>query len=129
MASINKPYRKTYRDYGLPSIKELLDFAFAQAPKLLPEAESGDLAHAQIIKAVLRKKNNYRLIRTPLKPVVVKKEGLKYISEKRTALRERYANFILPALMEPNEIWLARYDDGSFRRRFIKLFKGKKTCW
>ena len=42
-------------------------------------------------------------------------------------MRERYANFILPTLMEPNEIWFAAYEDGSFRRRFIKLFNGKKS--
>ena len=57
-------------------------------------------------------KNNYRIIRTPREPVIVSKELLKHISKKRVALRERYANFILPTLMEPNEIWLTKYDDG-----------------
>ena len=79
------------------------------------------------MKAVFGKKNDFRNIRTPLEPVVVSKRGLRYISGKRLATRERYANFILPTLTDPNEIWLARYDDGSFRRRFIKLFRGRKN--
>ena len=124
MITLNQP---KYRDYGLPSARELPDSAFAQAPKLLSKAESGDLAHTQIVKAVLGEENNYRIISTPREAVVVSKKLLKHISERRLALGERYANFILPTLMEPNEIWLTIYKDGSFRRRFIKLFKGKKS--
>ena len=93
----------------------------------MPKAGSSDLAYAQIAKVVLGEKNDFRNIRTPLEPVVVSKKGLKYISGKRLATRERYANFILPTLTAPNEIWLTRYDDGSFRHRFIKLFRGKKN--
>ena len=122
-----KPGQKNYKSHGLPSIKEFLDFASVEAPKLLPKAKSDDLALAQNIKAVLGEKNNYRLVHTPLKPVLITEKGLKQISEKRQAARERYANFILPTLMKPNEIWLTAYEDGSLRRRFIKLFKGKKS--
>ncbi len=93
----------------------------------MPKAKSSNLAYAQIVKAVFDEKNNFRYIRTPLEPVVVSKKGLKYISEKIPDARERYANFILPTLSAPNEIWLTRYDDGSFRRRFIKLYRGKKN--
>ena len=122
-----KPGQKNYKSYGLPSIKEFLDSASVEAPKLLLKAKSDDLALAQNIKAMLGEKNNYRLVHTPREPVLITKEGLKYISEKRGACRERYANFILPTLTNPNEIWLTAYEDGSFRRRFIKLFKGKKN--
>ena len=125
---IIKPNQLKYKDYGLLSVKELPDSSFANTPKILPKAKSGDLAYAQIIKIVLGERNSYRLIRTPQEPVVVIKKGLKHISEKQEAFRERYANFILPALMEPNEIWLTTYEKGGLRRRFIKLFKGKKTC-
>ena len=76
---------------------------------------------------MLGEENNSRYIRTPLEPVVVNEELLKHMSEKRPSVREKYANFILPALTDPNEIWLTRYKDGSFRRRFIKLFKGEKN--
>ena len=126
-ATIIELDQKEYGDYGLPGVKELPDSAFAEPPKILPKARSSDLAYAQIVKAVLGEKNNFRSICTPLEPVVVSKKGLRYISEKIPDARERYANFILPTLTDPNEIWLTRYDDGSFRRRFIKLFRGKKN--
>ena len=121
------PDRKTYRDYGLPSAKELPESAFAQTPKLFPKAESGALSQVQIVRVVLGEENNSCYIRTPLEPVVISKERLKHISEKRAAFRERYTSFIIPTLTNPNEIWLTRYKDGSFRRRFIKLFKGEKN--
>ena len=40
--------------------------------------------------------------------------------------RERYAQFVLPTLMTPDEVWATAYDDGTKRRRFIKLFTGGK---
>ncbi len=122
-----QPGQKKYSSYGLPSVKKLPDFAFAEAPKLLPRAESATLAHAQIAEVVLGKKNDFRNIQTPLEPVIISEEGLEYISGKRSDARERYANFILPTLANPSEIWLTEYTDGSFRRRFIKLFRGEKN--
>ena len=121
------PGQKKYKSYGLSSVKELPDSAFVEAPELLPKAESVDLAHARIIRAVLGEKNEFRYIQTPLEPVVVNKEGLRYIAKERPDTREVYANFIIPTLTDPNEVWLTEYDDGSFRRRFIKLFRGKRN--
>ncbi len=46
--------------------------------------------------------------------------------EKRLDARERYAPFVLPTLMTPDEVWATAYDDGTKRRRFIKLFTGGK---
>ena len=40
--------------------------------------------------------------------------------------RERYAQFVLPTLMSPDEVWSTAYDDGTRRRRFIKLFATAK---
>ena len=40
--------------------------------------------------------------------------------------RERYAQFVLPTLMTPDEVWATAYDDGTRRRRFIKLFATAK---
>ena len=123
---ISEPNQKTHRDYGLPKIEALPDSSFAEPPKLLPKAESGNLAQAQVIRAIPYEGNNSSyIVCTPLGKVVIKKELLKHVSENRLALREQYANFILPVLTNPNEIWLTEYSDG-FRYRFIKLFKGKR---
>jgi hypothetical protein len=40
--------------------------------------------------------------------------------------RERYANFVLPTLQTPDEVWKVAYDDDTTRRRYIKLFAGSK---
>jgi hypothetical protein len=46
---------------------------------------------------------------------------------KEADARERYANFILPTLKQPYEVYLTKYSDGSIRRRYIGLFIGKKN--
>jgi hypothetical protein len=51
---------------------------------------------------------------------------LEHVVEKRADARERYANFILPTLMAPDEVWETAYDDNTTRRRFIKLFSDSK---
>jgi len=110
----------------LPSVRELSNSSYADAPKLLPKQESIKRAKAQVVETILGKNNSNRSIQTPLEPVIIQKDLLLHIIKKRSAARERYANFIIPSLADPNEIWLTSYDDG-FRRRFIKLFKGKKN--
>ena len=52
---------------------------------------------------------NVRFVETPLGRVVIKKDLLTHVVEKRDQMRERYSNFILPTLENPNEVWLVRY--------------------
>jgi hypothetical protein len=52
--------------------------------------------------------------------------SLLHVVEKRTEARERFANFILPTLRNPTEIWATKYDDATVRNRYIKLFPGVK---
>ena len=120
------PDQKTYEDYGLPSVKNLPKSLFADTPRLLPKVKSTGLAETQVVEIILGKKNIYRRVRTPLEPVIIQKDFLIHVIKKRAAARERYANFIVPTLTDPNEVWLASYNDG-FRRRFIKFFQGKKN--
>lgn len=46
--------------------------------------------------------------------------------EKDVDARERYANFVMPTLVAPFEVWATRYDDGAIRPRLIGLFKGAR---
>ncbi|MCX7112320.1 MAG: PBECR2 nuclease fold domain-containing protein [Proteobacteria bacterium] len=46
--------------------------------------------------------------------------------EKQQGQRERFAHFALPTLRRPNEVWSVKYDGGSARNRYIKLFGGSK---
>ncbi len=57
--------------------------------------------------------------------VVIKAELLPHIVGKVENGRERYANYVVPTLEQPFEVWLTPYDDGTFRKRFIGLFEGR----
>ncbi|MBP8821084.1 MAG: hypothetical protein KBH08_03175, partial [Brachymonas sp.] len=61
-----------------------------------------------------------RSVQTPVGPVTILEELLVHVVEKRLDARERYAPFVLPTLMTPDEVWATAYDDGTKRRRFIK---------
>jgi len=121
--SIIEPDQKSFKDYGLPSAKDYPKELLASAPVLLPKAKSAEEA-VETLARVLLDSRRVGLVDTPLEPVVIKKDLLTHVVAKRDQTRERYSNFILATLVEPDEIWLAGYADG-FRRRFIKLFKGK----
>ena len=58
--------------------------------------------------------------------VILHRDYLPHIVEKRADARERFAHYILPSLQDPLEVWLTQYDDGSYRRRFIALFEESK---
>ncbi len=47
-----------------------------------------------------------------------------HITDKFRDPRERFANRILPTLQEPSEAWMTYYDNGEYRKRYIKVFEG-----
>ena len=117
--------QKTFSDYGLPSAKDYPSTVAAASPVLLPKTRLIENAQSQLAKILLGNQYSHRRVQTPLELVVIRKDFLPHVVAKRSAARERYANFIIPTLAEPNEIWLTAYKDG-FRRRYIKFFHGKK---
>lgn len=36
------------------------------------------------------------------------------------------ASMVIPTLLRPTEVWGVKYDDGTTRNRYIKLFSGAK---
>lgn len=46
--------------------------------------------------------------------------------EKRSDARERFANYILPTLEKPFEVWLKQHEDGKLRENYIGLFRDAK---
>ena len=123
--AIIEPNQPTHEDYGLPSIKDYPSKFLDEAPKVLPSAQSLSGALRQINRVILQGKG-WRQINTPVEPVFVKLQHMRHMMLKREHQRERFANFILPTLEKPNEVWLTEYKDG-FRRQFIKSFKSKKN--
>lgn len=116
---------KTFRDYGRLPVKEIpLEF-FAESPALLKRADD-ELEAFEILSQALgvTEKEPIRVVDSAVGKVVISKERLEHIIVKRENARERYANFILPTLMEPYEVYITQFQDKS-RLQFIKLFKGK----
>ena len=98
----------------------------AEAPEMLPAASSWEAAVSQLRGALGVPVGASRGVHTPVGDVTILDELLPHVVEKRLDARERYANFVIPTLMSPDEIWDTAYDDGTQRRRFIKLFTGGK---
>ena len=114
----------TWRDFSLPRITDTPAPLRLPTPALLPKADNATAALAQLEGALAVPNTGVLLVRTPdgLDDVVVRREYLPHIVEKRAHARERYANWILPTLQSPLEVWLARHEDEVYRRRFIAAF-------
>ncbi len=109
--------------------REVLDVPPAlrlPSPALLPKAQNRGEAVDLLARALgLSTENPYRVIDTPwYGGVPLAYERLPHMVDKDRDARERYANFILPKLMQPYEIWETAYADGTTRPRFIGLFDG-----
>ena len=106
-----------------------LDIAqFFQSPPRLPHGKDKD-AQLKIIEDAMgmEETNGDRVVRPPgrLEDVVIRKERLPHLVEKQH--REEWANYILPSLEDPLEVWLSPVKlkpSGKivYRRRFITLF-------
>ncbi len=123
--AIVEPNQKKYKDYGLPSVKDYPRELLDEAPEVLVGAKSLESTLEKVDEFLLRGQER-RQVNTPLEPVIIHQHHVRHILIKRGQQREKFINWIIPTLTEPNEIWLTAYNDG-FRRRFIKVFRGKKN--
>ena len=57
---------------------------------------------------------------------VIRRELLAHMVEKRADARERFANYVLPTLERPFEVWLKQHEDGKLRESYIGLFHEAK---
>jgi hypothetical protein len=114
----------TWKTLGLPDLRELKHIT--SAPALLEGASSAADALATLRSALGIEVDGSITVQTPVEKVLLQDASLAHVIEKRPDQRERYANFVLPTLESPNEVWATTYDDGSLRNRYIKLFSGSK---
>lgn len=116
------PAQKTWKGYGRPAIAEVPAQYRLPMPPLLERATDRATALNMLSTALgLSDKSPLRVVKTPAGEVSLRHEWLPHIVEKESDARERYANFILPTLESPFEIWLTEYADG-YRHRYIGLF-------
>ena len=120
-----KSGQKNHESYGLPSVKDYSTELSNKVPKVLADAKSLEDTLKRADELLLEGKE-WRLVNTPREPVIIRRQYIRHIFIKRGQQREKFINWIIPTLTDPNEIWLTEYEDG-FRRHFIKLFKGGKN--
>lgn len=87
----------------------------------------------QIFKEAIGISAGVAVIKSPAGEVVFSDEKLYHYVEKVDAARERFSNYVVNTVIDPYEVWLADYDDGSQRNIFIGLFEGEHdflvTTW
>jgi SPP1 gp7 family putative phage head morphogenesis protein len=115
---------KTWKDYGRPDLRAP-ELPRLPEPDLLPVAPSREAAAELMTNVLIGAGQSYRLVTTPVEDVVIRAELLPHLVEKLDNARERYANFVLPTLQTPLEVWATPYDDGTLRKRYIALFEGR----
>lgn len=114
----------TWKTLGLPDLRDM--GPAMEAPALLPGATSPELALTTLRSALGIEAGGSILVQTPIERVRLLDASLPHVVEKGNDGRERFANFVLPTLREPTEVWSTRYDDATVRNRYIKLFAGSK---
>lgn len=114
---------KSWTNFGRP---QLLDAAVERLPQplVLPAAGSPEEAATQLSRAILGFRQQQRVVDTPVGEVALRPELLPAAVAAATG-RERFANFVVPALQNPFEVWLVPYADGVYRRRFLAIFDGQ----
>ncbi len=116
----------TWKTLGYPDLRTFDHSTLEAAPPMLAGAPSVDEAISVVREALGVQAGGQINVQTPIETVSIKDASLLHVVEKRSDQRERFAQFVLPALQRPTEVWRVAYDDGSYRNRYIKLFTGSK---
>lgn len=122
------PGQKKWNEYNRTDIKQLEKKYFLTQPELIPKASTLNAAVEQLANTFgVNKNEKIKYISTPAGDVIINYDLLSHMVEKRKEARERYANYILPTLQDPFEIYQTRYDDNKDRLRYIGLFEGNNN--
>ncbi len=120
------PGQQTWKDYGLDDLRAVDPLLRLPAPHVYEQALSLDAALTMLQNSLGIDTAGGKIdIQTPIETVTITTGNLIHLVEKRDNARERYADFILPALQNPFEIWGTEYTDSMLRKRYIGLFSGK----
>ena len=117
-----------YKDFNLPSLKEINRDIFTKAPSKLAKQKSKE-AYELLKKEILQGKKTIK-IKTPITDLLIDEDLLKHIISTYPNNAE-FARYILPTLKDPLEVWAVSEKtskDGYYKKRynFFKIFKTKK---
>jgi SPP1 gp7 family putative phage head morphogenesis protein len=120
------PDQKSWQGYGRPDLRDVgNDLRLPAPPTLKPGRDAAEaLLILQSALGVSQAKP-LRMINTPVDPVAIRAEFLPHLMAKREQSREIFANYVVPTLESPYEIWLTAYEDG-LRKRYIGLFQDQR---
>ncbi|MBF0192096.1 MAG: minor capsid protein [Magnetococcales bacterium] len=120
------PGQKGWRDYGRTDLRDVGAGLRLPAPPVLKPGQNAGEA-LMILQAALKVDDlrPMRVIETPVNPVVIRAEWLPHLVAKREQSREIFANYIIPTLSDPYEVWLAAYEDG-YRKHYLGLFQDER---
>ncbi len=120
------PNQPNWKDWNRSDITKLPADEFAPAPDLLPRQSTHEDALNLVCDTLGINADNPNLqVVSPVEKILLTRQLLSHAFEKRDNARERYAGYIIPTIEDAFEIYLTEYDDGTFRLRYIKPFKGK----
>ena len=106
--------RADIRTPGLPALV---------APEVLPAQLTAESAARSMADVVIGPGQTMRMVQTPVDQLVIRPELLP-ATEGASINAQRWANFVVPALQRPLEVWLTPYDDGIYRKRYLSIFQG-----
>lgn len=122
-----KANQPTWKDLGRPDLRDVPESSRLIQPALIEAAATREQAKDVLAEALgVSADNPLRVIQTPVESTLIGYAWLDHMVAKEADARERYANFIIPALIEPYEVWAVDYDDDGIRNRYIGLFKGNR---
>lgn len=114
----------SWKDLGLPDIRDVT-VAVAHVREL-PGAIDFDSALEQVALGFgLQETMDEVSIDTPLVPVIIRREYLLHIVEKRPNARERFTEFAVDTVRNPFEVWRVYYSDESYRLAFIGVYEAR----
>lgn len=119
--------QRNWQDYGLKDLREISQESHSPFPEELKKAESIEDAIALVAGVFnLIPDADYVEIECCIGLLVVQRNNIEHIVEKRNDARERYAPHALATIKDPFEVWEVLYDNGERRYAFISLFANKR---
>lgn len=113
----------TAASLGLPEVRQLPDSVVMSTPRVLDEIPGTIEGRTALLAQAVGLTSPVRWIEGPgvLDPVAINRQSLRHIVEKDPA-RARFANFIVPTLQRPFEVWDTEFEGGIVRRHYLALF-------
>jgi len=108
---------------GLPTVRQLPESVVLPAPRQLDRIPPTIEERTELLVEALGLAGPVRWLDGPgeLEPVAINRQALRHIVEKDPG-RARFANYIVPTLQQPFEVWDTEFDGGIVRRHYLALF-------